>query len=207
MNVLLVNCNVCGNHFKPPHFNSKCCSDECRVLARKAARKKYKKSENGKESQKRYMDGDAYKEKEKRYRSKPESKSLAVQRSKRCLVKNPHLQEAKRKADILYGRSEKGKEVNKIAAKKYRKTEKCIQARRNSKARRRIIEKAGSVSLVEWKNILKIYKNKCANCGSMEKMEMDHIYPLSRGGAHCVTNIQPLCRSCNASKGAKIYGW
>jgi 5-methylcytosine-specific restriction endonuclease McrA len=32
--------------------------------------------------------------------------------------------------------------------------------------------------------------------------ELDHIVPLSRGGAHSYANTQCLCRSCNGSKGA-----
>lgn len=203
----LVNCRVCNKQFEPPHFNSKCCSNECRELAIKTSKKKYKKSENGKESQKRYISGNSYKEKEKRYRGSKKAKSLAVKRSKRCLENNAHLQEAKKERDRLYGRSETGREINKISSAKYRKTEKGKQVAKNSKSRRRQAERAGNITLSQWSGVLERYRNKCANCGCSGKLELDHIYPLSKGGAHCVSNIQPLCRSCNASKGAKIYGW
>lgn len=36
--------------------------------------------------------------------------------------------------------------------------------------------------------------------------ELDHIVPLSRGGEHSYRNTQCLCRSCNMSKGAKVFG-
>ena len=32
---------------------------------------------------------------------------------------------------------------------------------------------------------------------------LDHIYPLSLGGAHSLLNIQVMCRSCNAKKHAR----
>lgn len=41
--------------------------------------------------------------------------------------------------------------------------------------------------------------------------EMDHIIPISKGGAHTYENIQTACRSCNQIKGSKIIikgeGW
>lgn len=33
-------------------------------------------------------------------------------------------------------------------------------------------------------------------------MTLDHVFPLSRGGRHCVGNIVPACGQCNHSKGA-----
>ena len=40
----------------------------------------------------------------------------------------------------------------------------------------------------------------CAKCGHKKKLEMDHIVPVVRGGTGDISNLQPLCRSCNASK-------
>jgi hypothetical protein len=41
---------------------------------------------------------------------------------------------------------------------------------------------------------------KCVKCGSKEKLEYDHIIPLSRGGSNTARNIQILCETCNHSK-------
>jgi len=49
--------------------------------------------------------------------------------------------------------------------------------------------------------ILKKYGYRCARCGSPSNLELDHIIPLSRGGATSVRNLQVLCRSCNRKKG------
>ncbi len=41
----------------------------------------------------------------------------------------------------------------------------------------------------------------CAYCGDTESdLHIEHFYPISRGGAHCKSNIVPACPSCNYSK-------
>lgn len=47
-------------------------------------------------------------------------------------------------------------------------------------------------------------RGRCVKCGSLEKLEFDHIIPVSKGGANTARNLQLLCESCNRSKGAKI---
>lgn len=48
-------------------------------------------------------------------------------------------------------------------------------------------------------------RRRCAACGKCvkDKFDLDHIYPLSKGGQHEESNLQILCASCNRSKGAK----
>ena len=43
----------------------------------------------------------------------------------------------------------------------------------------------------------------CKYCGATEHLEVDHVVPLSRGGANTVRNVVIACRSCNAAKNAK----
>ncbi len=47
-------------------------------------------------------------------------------------------------------------------------------------------------------------KGRCVECGSKEKLEFDHIIPVSKGGANTARNIQLLCESCNRKKSNKI---
>lgn len=45
---------------------------------------------------------------------------------------------------------------------------------------------------------------RCVECGSNEKLEYDHIIPVSKGGSNTDRNIQLLCEGCNRSKGSSI---
>lgn len=44
------------------------------------------------------------------------------------------------------------------------------------------------------------FGNRCAYCGSNGYMELEHVVPISKGGAHDISNIVPACHGCNASK-------
>lgn len=40
-----------------------------------------------------------------------------------------------------------------------------------------------------------------------EPITLDHVVPLSRGGAMGIRNIVPACRRCNTIKGSMLYDW
>ena len=61
----------------------------------------------------------------------------------------------------------------------------------------------GSFTTKEWKSLCRQYNHRCARCGEKKKLTVDHVVPLSKGGSNYIDNIQPLCSSCNSSKGAK----
>lgn len=53
--------------------------------------------------------------------------------------------------------------------------------------------------------ISNIYEESCVWCGSEDNIHVDHIWPLSKGGAHAAYNLQALCGSCNSRKGDKVF--
>lgn len=45
---------------------------------------------------------------------------------------------------------------------------------------------------------------RCVDCGSRERLEFDHIVPVSRGGSNTARNLELRCETCNRKKGARV---
>ena len=65
----------------------------------------------------------------------------------------------------------------------------------------------GSFTADEWNELCKKYDNKCLSCGKKKKLTVDHIVPVSKGGSSNISNIQPLCQSCNSKKGVEVVDY
>ncbi len=49
--------------------------------------------------------------------------------------------------------------------------------------------------------------HRCVKCGSTYNLEVDHIFPISKGGKSTPDNLQTLCHNCNSLKSNTIeYG-
>ncbi len=81
----------------------------------------------------------------------------------------------------------------------------------NMFSRRRRIRKlflGGEHTVEQWLYVKAVFGNTCANCGQSEalgKLHQDHKIPLAKGGTDNIDNIQPLCKSCNSSKGTGVW--
>lgn len=51
--------------------------------------------------------------------------------------------------------------------------------------------------------VFKKYGRKCLCCGTDKNLTIDHVIPVFKGGKNNISNYQPLCKSCNSSKGTK----
>lgn len=76
-------------------------------------------------------------------------------------------------------------------------------AKDNGNLRRvREIHAIGAHEEQDWLRLVKACGGCCLRCGGLE-ITKDHIVPLARGGTNSLSNLQPLCRSCNSWKGTK----
>ena len=68
----------------------------------------------------------------------------------------------------------------------------------NSRCRTRGIP--GTFTWQEWVALCELHNNTCVECGSTERMTIDHIVPLWRDGPNTIDNVRPLCSRCNSRK-------
>ena len=60
----------------------------------------------------------------------------------------------------------------------------------------------GTHTKAEWLLLVGVCGDLCLRCGEpTAKFVKDHIVPIYKGGSDALSNLQPLCASCNSSKG------
>ena len=78
-----------------------------------------------------------------------------------------------------------------------------LQEKAKNHARRAAI--IGGPSYREIAEKMAYYGGKCWICGALAD-SIDHVKPLSKGGAHALANLKPACSPCNSRKRARWYG-
>ncbi len=80
----------------------------------------------------------------------------------------------------------------------------------NRKRRASLKGATGTHTFEEWQSLKSFYEYMCLCCKRTEPkvvLTVDHIIPLSKGGSNDISNIQPLCRSCNSRKNATTISY
>lgn len=55
--------------------------------------------------------------------------------------------------------------------------------------------------------VFELHGRACLCCGSTEKISIDHVIPVNKGGENCISNYQPLCVPCNSRKSDRIIDY
>jgi 5-methylcytosine-specific restriction endonuclease McrA len=90
-------------------------------------------------------------------------------------------------------------EERKASAREYRQTEMGRAVIKADRAKRRSATRDAAHGCVTGEAVSVIMALPCIYCGGPSE-HLDHIYPLSKGGLHCVSNLAPACAPCNLTK-------
>ena len=69
---------------------------------------------------------------------------------------------------------------------------------------RRTLKQGNGVFVISDRFMRNLYNSPCRFCEASENITADHIIPIVKGGRHSEGNLQPLCKSCNSEKHAKL---
>lgn len=97
---------------------------------------------------------------------------------------------------------EKYRDQRNEAQRTYHKTHPDVASAATGRRRaRKACIALNDLSAAQWQEIKAAYGFRCVYCGrKMQRLTMDHITPLSKGGNHTASNVVPACQSCNARK-------
>lgn len=80
---------------------------------------------------------------------------------------------------------------------------KALRARRKARLR----NAAGRFTGKQWQALCEWFGNICLCCGAPPPLTVDHVIPLISGGSNDISNVQPLCGSCNFRKHTKTHDY
>lgn len=216
-------CKQCGMTYTPT-TRGLFCSENCRIVSRKAFAHAATSKYNRTEKCKAYL---------ARYRKTEKHKAYMAEYAKT----------EQRKASVAkYQKTEKGKAVQAASTAKHIKTDKykttCAERRKTDKHKANEIRyrktkkgkaRAARANAQRWARKAGVIREpidpiavfndanwRCGVCGGHTPKtlrgsydprapELDHIVPLAAGGSHTLDNVQCCCRACNGSKGARTY--
>jgi len=115
----------------------------------------------------------------------------------RARVGNEILRERKNRS------MERNPELYRQTTATWKRTHKESVNRSTQKRRAAIAQAGASITAAEWTELKTRYDSRCLMCHRQEPeilLTPDHVVSVSNGGTNALTNIQPLCESCNSKK-------
>lgn len=76
---------------------------------------------------------------------------------------------------------------------------------RQKRRKEKMLRLPNNLTPEQWCKIMKDFDSRCAYCGEEKPLEQEHFHPLHLGGEYTMSNIVPACKSCNSSKGVKLF--
>lgn len=140
----------------------------------------------------------------------PEVLQKIRERTREAMKRIKWTPEQRRKmGDAQRGRPRTPEEREKIRIGQYKRFEKEIPGYnylddgRRIRRKVRLRKNGGFHTKKEWEQLKALHNFTCLGCKKKEpeiRLTRDHITSVLNGGTDDITNIQPLCRSCNSKK-------
>lgn len=148
---------------------------------------------------------DVVKERVKKYRKDNLEKSRFY--DKQRSLKPERQEQLKRQRDKHY-ENNKQDYINRAKQRDKDNPQQALERTRIRRARVNSVE-GGHFTDAEFHELCEKYGNKCLRCGNTGKLTADHVIPISLGIPHTdeISNIQPLCLSCNSKKHTKTVDY
>lgn len=162
--------------------NHKCRCAECKATKSMYARRS---RERHPDYRKNYYAANTEKAKEATRQWRLRNREHTIAQARKWNVKNRERYNANAKAWRVNNRDKVTHQNRKLKAMR-RNAERCV-----------VTEK-------DWQRLVNRHNGCCAYCGIKEKMTMEHVVPISRGGRHSIGNLLPVCIKCNISKNKKL---
>ncbi len=115
-----------------------------------------------------------------------------------------HREKLSKKSQQYY---EYNKDQIKFNAKRWRHQNRAKRYIYEKRRKAQVLLHNESFTSAQWEELCARYGHRCLACGEQGPLTVDHVIPLSKGGANDISNIQPLCGSCNSKKGVAIVDY